>query len=78
MPEIKVAPMPGAGTKPSIGRWFKSVGNPVTVQQPTVEIDTDNVTPEIRTPATGLLSRILVRHGGTVEPSNVLGIIDPV
>jgi pyruvate/2-oxoglutarate dehydrogenase complex dihydrolipoamide acyltransferase (E2) component len=43
-----------------------------------VEIDTDNVTHEIRTPVTGVLSKILVKDGGTVEPGTVLGMIDPV
>ena len=72
MPEMKVPTIIGAGTKLSIGRWFKRVGNPVTVGEPLVEIDTDNVIHEIRTPANRLLSRILVRDGGTVESGTVL------
>ena len=78
MTEIKVPTIVGAGTKLSIGRWFKRVGDPVTVHEPLVEIDTDNVTHEIRTPVTGLLSKILVKDGGTVEPGTVLGTIDQV
>ena len=39
--EIKVPKIAGAGAKLSIGRWFKQVGDPVTEQQPLVEIDTD-------------------------------------
>jgi biotin carboxyl carrier protein len=31
-----------------------------------------------RTPITGVLYKILVRDGGTVEPGAVLGMIDPV
>lgn len=58
MTEIRVPTIPGAGTKLSVGRWFKRVGDPVTVHEPLVEIDTDNVTHEIRTPVTGLLSKI--------------------
>jgi pyruvate/2-oxoglutarate dehydrogenase complex dihydrolipoamide acyltransferase (E2) component len=78
MTEIKVPTIPGAGTKLSIGRWFKRVGDPVTVHEPLVEIDTDNVIHEIRTPVTGLLSKILVRDGETVESGTVVGIIDPM
>jgi 2-oxoglutarate dehydrogenase E2 component (dihydrolipoamide succinyltransferase) len=78
MAEIKVPTIPGAGTELSVGRWFKRVGDPVTMHEPLVEIDTDNVTHEMRTPVTGLLSKILVKDGGTVEPGTVLGIIDPV
>jgi 2-oxoglutarate dehydrogenase E2 component (dihydrolipoamide succinyltransferase) len=57
---------------------FKRVGDPVTVHEPLVEIDTDNVTHEIRAPVTGLLSKILVKDGGTVEHGTVLGTIDQV
>jgi 2-oxoglutarate dehydrogenase E2 component (dihydrolipoamide succinyltransferase) len=78
MTEIKVPTIPGAGTRLSVGRWFKRLGDPVTVHEPIVEIDTDNVTLEIRTPVTGVLSKILVMGGGTVEPGTVLGMIDQV
>jgi 2-oxoglutarate dehydrogenase E2 component (dihydrolipoamide succinyltransferase) len=69
-----------ASTKLSVGRWFKRLGDPVTAQEPLVEIDTDTdgVTHEITAPVTGVLSRILVSDGGTVEPGTVLGTIDQV
>lgn len=78
MAEITVPTIAHAGPKLSIGRWFKREGDPVTVHEPLVEIDTDNVTHEIRAPVTGVLSKILVVDGGTVEPGTVLGIIEPV
>jgi pyruvate/2-oxoglutarate dehydrogenase complex dihydrolipoamide acyltransferase (E2) component len=61
-----------------VGRWFKSVGDPVTIGEPVVEIDTYNMTHEIKAPATGILSKISVRDGGFVEPGSVLGTIDQV
>ncbi len=78
MTEIKVPTIPNAGNSLSVGRWFKRVGDPVTVHEPLVEIDTDNVTHEIRAPVTGVLSKILVKGGGTVEPGSVVGTIDQV
>jgi 2-oxoglutarate dehydrogenase E2 component (dihydrolipoamide succinyltransferase) len=62
----------------SVGRWFKRLGDPVTAQEPLVEIDTDTdgVTHEISAPVTGVLSEILVKDGGTVTPGTVLGTID--
>jgi 2-oxoglutarate dehydrogenase E2 component (dihydrolipoamide succinyltransferase) len=75
--EITV-PMIAGASKLSIGRWFKRVGDPVTAGEPLVEIDTDNLTHEIRTPATGVLSKVLVRDGGSVEPGTVVGMIDQV
>jgi pyruvate/2-oxoglutarate dehydrogenase complex dihydrolipoamide acyltransferase (E2) component len=54
------------------------VGDPVTIGEPVVEIDTYNMTHEIKAPATGILSEILVRDGGYAEPGTVLGMIDQV
>lgn len=78
MAEIKVPEISGAGPKLSIGRWFKRVGDPVTVHEPLVEVDTDNVTHEIQAPITGVLVAILVKDGGSVEPGTLLGIVEPV
>jgi len=62
-------------TKASIRRWFKRVGDPVTVDEPLVEIETDNITNEVAASATGVLSEILVRDGETVKNGTVLGKI---
>lgn len=48
------------------------------MDEPLVEIDTDNVTHEIRAPVTGLLSKILVKDGGTFEAGTLVGMIDLV
>ena len=73
--EIRVPIIADAGPKLSIGRWFKSAGDPVTSGEPLVEGDTDNVTHEIRAPVTGVLSKILVKDGGSVEAGTALGMI---
>ena len=75
--EIKV-PMIAGAARLSIGRWFKRVGDPVSIDEPLVEIDTYNLTHEIRAPATGVLSKVLVRDGGSVEPGTVVGTIDQI
>lgn len=59
----------------SVGRWFKRLGDPVSRDEPLVEIDTDNVTREIRASVTGILSNVLVRDGGSVDHSTLLGTI---
>jgi pyruvate/2-oxoglutarate dehydrogenase complex dihydrolipoamide acyltransferase (E2) component len=73
--EIRVPTIADAGPKLSIGRWFKRAGDPVTSGEPLVEIDTDNVTHEIRSPVTGVLSKIFVKDGGFVEAGTMLGTI---
>jgi pyruvate/2-oxoglutarate dehydrogenase complex dihydrolipoamide acyltransferase (E2) component len=75
--EIKVQKIAGT-SRLSVGRWFKSVGDPVSLGEPLVEIDTYNVTHEIQAPATGILSEVLVKDGGSVEPGTVAGTIDQV
>jgi pyruvate/2-oxoglutarate dehydrogenase complex dihydrolipoamide acyltransferase (E2) component len=75
--EIKVPKIAGA-LRLSVGRWFKSVGDPVSIGEPVVEIDTYDMTHEIRAPATGILSEVLVKDGGSVEPGTVMGTIDQV
>ena len=72
--EIKVPEIAGV-SKLSIGRWFKRVGDPVATGEPLVEIETDNLTHE-KGPATGILSKVLVRDGGSVKPGTVVGTID--
>ena len=73
--EIIVPTIADAGPRLSLGRWFKRAGDPVTSGEPLVEIDTDNVTHEIRSPVTGVLSKILVHDGGSVEAGTLLGTI---
>jgi pyruvate/2-oxoglutarate dehydrogenase complex dihydrolipoamide acyltransferase (E2) component len=75
--EIKVPKIAGA-SKLSVGRWFKRVGDPVSVGEPVVEIETYNLTHEIQAPVTGILSKVLVKDGGSVEPGTVMGAIDQV
>ena len=62
----------------SVGRWFKRVGDPVSIGEPLVEIDTYGLTHEIQAPATGILSKVLVKDGGDVESGTVVGTIDQV
>lgn len=73
MTQIHVPAITNAGPKLSVGRWFKRVGDAVTAQEPLVEINTDNVTHEIVSPVTGVLSQISVNDGGTVECGTLLG-----
>ena len=72
---IHVPTIANAGVRLSIGRWFKRAGDPVSFDEPLVEIDTDNLTHEIRAPVTGVLSTISVKDGGHVEGGSAIGTI---
>jgi 2-oxoglutarate dehydrogenase E2 component (dihydrolipoamide succinyltransferase) len=78
MPMITDIIVPGAaaaGTRLSVGRWFKRTGDAVSLGEPLVEINTDTVASEVCAPVTGVLSVTLVRDGESVEPGAVLGKI---
>jgi pyruvate/2-oxoglutarate dehydrogenase complex dihydrolipoamide acyltransferase (E2) component len=61
--------------KLSVGRWFKRIGDPVSRDEPLVEIDTDDGTREISAPVTGVLSNVLVNDGASVDRDTLLGTI---
>jgi 2-oxoglutarate dehydrogenase E2 component (dihydrolipoamide succinyltransferase) len=73
--EIRVPKIAASATKASIGRWFKRVGDPVSLDEPLVEIETDGTTVEMTAPATGVLSEILLTDGKTVTGGTLLGTI---
>lgn len=73
--DIRVPAIENAGPTLYIGRWFKRVGDPVSADEPLVEIDTDNVTHELRSPITGILASIVVRDGGSVDAGTIVGSI---
>jgi 2-oxoglutarate dehydrogenase E2 component (dihydrolipoamide succinyltransferase) len=51
------------------------VGDPVSVDEPLVEIETAGTTVEVTAPATGVLSDILLRDGEDVKADMLLGTI---
>jgi pyruvate/2-oxoglutarate dehydrogenase complex dihydrolipoamide acyltransferase (E2) component len=74
---IKVPTIAGVA-KLTVGRWFKRVGDPVSIDEPLAEIDTYNLTHEIRAPVTGVLAKVFVKDGAYVEPGTVVDTIDQV
>ncbi len=73
--EIRVPKIGVFAAEASIGRWFKRVGDAVSVDEPLVEIETDGTTVEVTAPATGVLSDILLRDGEGVKADTLLGTI---
>src|SRR5687767_1821055 len=63
------------GTSNVVGKWFKAVGDPVSLNEPLLEITTDKVTVEIAAPGSGVLAEILKPEGEAVEPGDVVGRI---
>ena len=59
----------------TVSRWLVQEGETVAMDQPLVEVTTDKVDAEIPSPAAGVLEKILVGEGETVEVGAQLAII---
>src|SRR3954466_5497593 len=55
--------------------WRKKVGEPVDKDEPLFEVNTDKVEMEVPSPATGVVSAILVPEGTTVRVGEKLAVI---
>src|SRR5215475_9630218 len=75
MTEIRVPTLGESVTEATIGKWFKKAGDPVAVDEPLVELETDKVTIEVPAPAAGVLSEIAAKDGDTVAVGALLGQI---
>ena len=70
MPQMGVSVSEG-----TITRWAKQVGDTVDADETLLEISTDKVDTEVPSPASGVISEILVEEGETVEVGTVLARI---
>ena len=70
MPQMGVSVSEGTITK-----WSKQVGDTVEADETLLEISTDKVDTEVPSPASGVVSEILVQEGETVEVGTVLARI---
>src|SRR6185436_4329683 len=70
MPQLGESVVEGTVTK-----WLKQVGDRINEYDPILEINTDKVDTEIPSSASGVLLKILVPEGTTVNAGTVLGVI---
>src|SRR5260370_24917141 len=75
MAAIRVPTLGESVTEATIGKWFKKPGDPVAVDEPLVELETDKVTIEVPAPAAGTLAEISAKDGDTVAVGALLGQI---
>src|SRR5215469_10501570 len=67
MPQMGVSVSEG-----TITRWLKQVGDTIEADETLLEISTDKVDTEVPSPASGVVSEILVQEGETVAVGTVL------
>src|SRR5215510_4836951 len=73
--EIRVPGLGESITEATVSKWLKQSGEPVAVDEPVAELETDKVTLEIPAPASGTLAEILAAEGANVPVGAVLGTI---
>jgi 2-oxoglutarate dehydrogenase E2 component (dihydrolipoamide succinyltransferase) len=70
--EDVLAPPNAEGTRATILRWCKAVGDTVIKDEPLLELETDKVTVEIPAPVSGTLIEVLKAVDAEVSPDEVL------
>ena len=65
-------------TEATVSKWLKSVGEEVDSDEPLVELETDKVNVEVPSPLKGVLEKIVVNEGETVEVGSLLGSISTI
>ncbi len=76
MSEKILVPALGESVKEAtVSKWLKSVGETVDSDEPLVELETDKVNVEVPSPQSGVLEKINVTEGQTVEVGALLGSV---
>ena len=75
MIEVRV-PDEQEGTKAVVRAWLKKIGEAVSENDPLVELETDKVTQEVPSPASGILAEILLNTDDEAEPGALLARIE--
>ncbi len=62
-------------TEATVVSWLKKVGDPISLGEAVVELETDKATSNVESPADGILAEILVEKGTVVALGQQLGTI---
>jgi hypothetical protein len=76
MSDIRVPTPGGLVAKSAIVRWRKQPGDPVEIDEPLVELETDELIIVVKAPAAGALTTIAAKDGEIVVAGTPLGYID--
>lgn len=73
--EIKVPTLPESVTDATIAKWYKNVGDSISRDENLVDLETDKVMLEVPAPSSGVIEKIIIAEGSTVQAGAVLAII---
>ncbi len=73
MTNIVVPTLGESVSEATVAQWLKKEGESVKADEPIVELETDKVTLEVNAPSDGIIAKITVGEGETVEVGAILG-----
>ena len=73
--EIKVPSLGESVVEATVAKWYKNVGDSITIDEPLLELETDKVTLEVPSPCSGQLDKISSNEGEVVKVGAILGAI---
>ena len=76
MTNIVVPTLGESVSEATVAQWLKKEGEAVKADEPIVELETDKVTLEVNAPSDGVIAKITVGEGDTVEVGAILGEMD--
>src|SRR5262245_7144679 len=76
MADLVVPQLGESITEAVVARWLKQVGDAVAADEPVAELETDKITVQLPSPASGALAEQKVREGATVKVGDVIGSVD--
>ena len=74
--DIKVPSLGESVVEATVAKWYKKIGDSVTVDEPLLELETDKVTLEIPSPTSGKLQSIFSNEGDIVVVGAILGSVN--
>jgi 2-oxoglutarate dehydrogenase E2 component (dihydrolipoamide succinyltransferase) len=74
--QLKVPSIGESITEATVGAWLKREGDPVRLDEPVVEVESEKATVALPAPAAGVLRRVLHKTGDTVTIGEVLAELD--
>ena len=74
--ELLVPALGESVVEATVAKWMKKSGENVNIDEAIVELETEKVTLEVPAPISGVLQKIVVEEGSTVEVGSVLGFLE--
>src|SRR6056300_778352 len=73
--QIVVPALGESVTEATVAKWLKSEGDRVNADEAIVELETDKVNVEVPAPSSGVIDKIAIKEGQTVNVGTLLGTI---